>query len=103
MSEWLEWCSDPRCLIDRVNELSLSNHPDFLDHRHDQSILTLLAYRSGAPYLDFSDSVLFRLLSLRPQSSLAHNILKRIDDSELILRGKLFSTIIRSFIDSKKE
>lgn len=57
VDEWLEWCqmaiySPPPFrvkhgyLIDDSPSLN-SNHPEFREHRHDQAILTTLAYREG--------------------------------------------------------
>jgi hypothetical protein len=38
---------DPRILTDQPNECGLPNFDDFRDHRHDQSVLTVLAHRYG--------------------------------------------------------
>lgn len=58
VAEWLKWClyrqrfsegvcSDEwRYLIDDSPSI-LPNHPEFREHRHDQAILTTLAYREG--------------------------------------------------------
>jgi len=40
--EWLEYCKDERILTDIPNQLGVSNFDEFIDHRHDQSILSLL-------------------------------------------------------------
>lgn len=91
LDQWLAFCEDPRCLTDIENTLGLPNYMDFQDHRHDQSILTLLAYKTKAPYLDFSHYFFYRILNLRPQSRLAQLFLKRIDDAENILSGVGFA------------
>lgn len=45
LAEWYRWCSDLDVVGDgRPGEL---NHAEFKDHRHDQSILSLLAIRDG--------------------------------------------------------
>lgn len=44
--EWLFWCRQPECLTDQPNEYG-DNPPTFRDHRHDQSILSLLAIKHG--------------------------------------------------------
>jgi hypothetical protein len=41
--EWLEFCLDDRILTDRPNTCGLPNLPGFIEHRHDQSILAILA------------------------------------------------------------
>ncbi|MBP2300479.1 hypothetical protein [Azospirillum picis] len=46
-AEWLQHAEDPRILTDRPNECGLPNYPEFRDHRHDQSILSLLGRRRG--------------------------------------------------------
>jgi hypothetical protein len=40
---------DPRLLMDGESLFGLPNHENFIAHRHDQSILTLLAKRYGYP------------------------------------------------------
>lgn len=47
VNEWLNLCRDPRSLTDSPNQLGLRNRPGFMGHRHDQSILSLLAARHG--------------------------------------------------------
>jgi len=101
LDKWIEYCEDPRCLTDISNELGYENYEDFLDHRHDQSILTLLAYKNNSPYLNFESMGLFGLLGLRPQSKLSHLFLKRIDDSERILSNFNVMAVILSAIDLK--
>jgi hypothetical protein len=56
LSEWLRWCRDRRCITDDQNECGLPNLPGYVEHRHDQSILTNLCIRRGVaapstPYL----------------------------------------------------
>lgn len=40
--EWLKYAQDPRIITDEPNVCGLPNYPEFKDHRHDQSILSLL-------------------------------------------------------------
>ncbi len=42
--EWLRFCQNPQILTDLPNLFSL-NDPKFIDHRHDQSILTNLVQK----------------------------------------------------------
>lgn len=47
VKEWLDWClfEGGRLIDDSPSRLP--NHPEFREHRHDQAILTTLAYREG--------------------------------------------------------
>jgi hypothetical protein len=53
-SEWLSFCKDERILTDIPNTCGKDNFPEFLDHRHDQSVLNLLSIRHG---LKISNSI----------------------------------------------
>jgi len=43
VGEWLNFCRDPRIITDNPNSSGLTDLPDFIEHRHDQSILSLMA------------------------------------------------------------
>lgn len=45
--EWLVYCCQSQILIDQPNLSGLLDLPDFVEHRHDQSILSLMAHRDG--------------------------------------------------------
>jgi uncharacterized protein YndB with AHSA1/START domain len=45
--EWFIYCCQPRLLTDQPDRCQHSNLPGFIEHRHDQSILSLLAARDG--------------------------------------------------------
>lgn len=49
VKEWLDWClfEGGRLIDDSPSRAP--NHPEFREHRHDQAILTTLAYREGIP------------------------------------------------------
>lgn len=42
IDEWLKYAKDYRVITDSPNECGLPNYKEFVDHRHDQSILSLL-------------------------------------------------------------
>lgn len=42
LNEWLEYARDHRILTDSPNELGKPNLPDFIEHRHDQAILSIM-------------------------------------------------------------
>ena len=87
LTKWLEACCDPRCLTDIPNTLGMPNYPGFIDHRHDQAVMSILAHKENAEYLDFSKTTVQRLLNLRPNSLLAHYLYKRPENAELLLEG----------------
>lgn len=43
VGEWLTYSQDSRAITDDKNVLGSANYKGFHDHRHDQSILSLLA------------------------------------------------------------
>jgi len=47
VTEWLNYCCDPRIVTDDDNVCGKPNLAGFREHRHDQSILTNLAIRDG--------------------------------------------------------
>lgn len=47
LRKWLEYCQDERMLTDIPNTCGLPNLPGFIEHRHDQSVLTLCAVKNG--------------------------------------------------------
>jgi len=51
VEEWLAFCTDPRILTDMPNQCGEENFPDFIDHRHDQSVLTNLVIKHAIPCL----------------------------------------------------
>jgi hypothetical protein len=42
VSEWLTYAQDARAITDDDNVLGSNNYPDFRQHRHDQTIMSLL-------------------------------------------------------------
>ncbi len=47
VAEWLRWCRDPRVVTDQANVCGLPDFAEFVDHRHDQSVLTNLSRMRG--------------------------------------------------------
>lgn len=45
VEEWLSYANDPRIITDLPNTQGLPNYPEFRDHRHDQSIMSLLCIK----------------------------------------------------------
>lgn len=96
LEKWLSYCSDPRILTDMENTQGFDNLTDFVDHRHDQAVLSLLAYKEKAPFLNYKNNLIEKILLLRPQSRFAHMFLKRIDDAETLNIFKSLSQIYRN-------
>ena len=88
VGRWLAACTEPRILTDIPNTLGQPNYPDFQDHRHDQSILSLLAYRAGAEVLDLEATGIFGAMALRPGAEMTHRFLKAPRNAERLLRGE---------------
>lgn len=49
VTEWLDYCKDERCVTDISNTSGKENLSGFIDHRHDQSILSLLQLKYHLP------------------------------------------------------
>lgn len=47
IQDWLNYSCDYRILTDAENEMGKPNFPEFKEHRHDQSILSILSVRYG--------------------------------------------------------
>lgn len=47
VKEYLEWVQDPRIVSDDENVMGLPNYPEFIDNRHDQTVLSLLSKKWG--------------------------------------------------------
>lgn len=80
--EYLEYAQDKRILTDIDNELGENNYFNFKMHRHDQSILSLLAKREGI--LFFRDPSQFGISSIYDKS-----VLKRSDYPQILNHHRL--------------
>jgi hypothetical protein len=49
VDEWLRYCCDPRILTNEPNTCGKRDLPDFIEHRRDQSVLSLLAQKHNLP------------------------------------------------------
>ncbi len=54
VSEYLRFAQDERVITDIPNQMGLPNYPGFIDHRHDQSIFSLLAKKYEVPLISKS-------------------------------------------------
>lgn len=87
LDAWIAAASDPRILTDQPNQLGQPNHPQFVDHRHDQAILSILAHRDGLPVLDLEETGIFRAMALRPQALMTNRFLKSPHTINALLAG----------------
>ena len=49
LSTWLDYCCQAQLLTDAPDPPGMESYPEFKDHRHDQSIVSLMATRAGLP------------------------------------------------------
>jgi len=96
LKEWIRACEDKRILTDIENTQGLPNLNDFKDHRHDQAVLSLLAYKKRSAYINTERSILAYILMFRSKSKLSNLFLKRIDDVEYHSFFGAFLNILRS-------
>jgi hypothetical protein len=87
LREWRAYCMDIRIIGDGPNTCGLPNLPGFVDHRHDQSVLTnLVLMRRITPLV--IKSRLFRcLVALKPRALSASLVHKKIDNISAIAAG----------------
>lgn len=98
LDRWQNYAEDERCLTDMPNTLGQEDHPGFREHRHDQSILSILAHQCGAPYLDFSSTLVDRIIRLRPRSTIGNFFYKRPENADDLLRLDNPFILIREFL-----
>jgi hypothetical protein len=101
LERWISNCCDPRCNGDSANTSGLPNLTDFEDHRHDQSILSILTYQTAAPYLNFDGTIIQKILNARPRSELASNFMKRPQNAEDMLRSSSPLILLREYLHLK--
>jgi hypothetical protein len=87
----LDWCTVTAAISDDRVDPSIPDAPDFRDHRHDQSILTLLALKRGlrcygSPLEGHSgskgiDNLIDRITGHLPADSYAHKFPRLLDIS----------------------
>ena len=101
LEAWQHYCEDRRCLTDDANVCGLPNYPDFRAHRHDQSILSILAHQTGAPRLDFGRTLVHKLIETRPRSALSQTFYKRPQNADDLLRWDNPYLLAREYVRLK--
>ena len=76
VEQWLSYCKYPRILTDMLNTCGLENFPELIDHRHDQSILSILTKKYGFEiYRDPSQfGNRFKMLAYRVEGELTEDV-----------------------------
>jgi len=105
LKEWLKYCSDIRCITDQENVLNKENLSDFIVHRYDMSIFTLLAYKKKLNkkyYFNFSNMIVFKIFvvflnKIKNPNFISCNFLKMMDDTELVLKKKYWQLSTKWF------
>lgn len=55
VKKWLTFCEDERIISDKENVMGKPNYPMFIDHRHDQAVLSLLCKQNNlSPIYDIT-------------------------------------------------
>lgn len=98
LDAWFHYSQDARCITDAPNTLGDENLPGFVDHRHDQSISSILTHQRAAPHLDFSGTVVQRLLKIRPTSRLGQIFYKRIQNIDDLVGGAGPAVLMREYL-----
>ncbi len=97
-AEYLAAATDRRLITDDPNTCGLANHADFRDHRHDQSILSLLTKRAGIPVIPgglVADG-------LQPPHGQVINHTRRFVSPEAVLQHLLVHRVL-SFDDASQQ
>jgi hypothetical protein len=84
VDEWLKWCTTPGILTDDVALAHVRNFPDFVDHRHDQAVITNLVIKHGIKCYGSPDVEL-------PGAKDIDNLVDRILGNELSIFYRNFS------------
>ena len=72
---------------DGPNACGLPNRPDFVDHRHDQSVLTNLVVKHDVKPFRIDDRVFTWLVALRPHTLAANLFCKQLDKMSAVAAG----------------
>lgn len=98
LEEWIRFSTDRRCITDDANCMGKPNYSQFQDHRHDQSIMSVLAHKMNAPFVDLSRSNVQNLINKRPNSELGQIFYKRPQNIEDLLGGASPLILLREYL-----
>ena len=61
LEELLYYCQDKRIITDEPNTLGHKNYKEFIEHRHDQSILSILIKKYGQANSGMTNKAIYRI------------------------------------------
>ena len=57
LNEWQEWCADYNKISDEPSKCGKPELENFIEHRHDQALLSLLCLRDGLKAFDLGNKI----------------------------------------------
>ena len=91
--EVLSYAQDIRIISDRPNTMGKENYPDFVDHRHDQSVISLISKKRGIK--KFRDPSQYGIINHYPKEVEARSTYPQIIDSHRLNAGSLAELRLR--------
>ncbi len=85
--EVLSYAQDIRIISDRPNTMGKENYPDFVDHRHDQSVISLISKKRGIK--KFRDPSQYGIINHYPKEVEERSSYPQIIDSHRLNVGGL--------------
>lgn len=85
--EVLSYAQDIRIISDRPNTMGKENYPDFIDHRHDQSVISLISKKRGIK--KFRDPSQHGLINRYPEDVEKRSSYPQIIDSHRMNVGSM--------------
>lgn len=91
--EVLSYAQDIRIISDRPNTMGKENYPDFIDHRHDQSVISLISKKRGIK--KFRDPSQYGIINHYPKEVEERSTYPQIIDSHRLNVGSLIELRFR--------
>ena len=85
--EVLSYAQDIRVISDRPNVMGKKNYPDFIDHRHDQSVISLISKKRGIK--KFRDPSQYGIINHYPKEVEERSTYPQIIDSHRLNVGSM--------------
>lgn len=91
--EVLQYAQDIRIISDRPNTMGKENYPGFVDHRHDQSVISLISKKRGLK--KFRDPSQYGIINHYPKEVEQRSTYPQIIDSHRLNVGSLWELRFR--------